>query len=188
MESNTLARKAIRKILFESIPNVQYSISSISKEDVSRVINLCDKAFSHSWLRCSESRTRQRLLGLVDFDKSIKMVVDGEIVGFYLLSTQETMSRFMGMATDEDIYFDIKDKKLYEELKNKSGIQGLAVGILENYRNKGLGKILLEYPKSLGYDYIWGCQMDGPSNMEQWLKRRKIIASYPGYTITAEMF
>jgi len=182
-------RKKIKTIVLESDSySKEYELKPLSKEDAENAINLCDKIFKDSTFKCSQQNNKNRLLSLVDYNKSIKMIVNGKIVGVYLLSNKESMNDFMEFLKKEGSPVTIVDQKLFEQLSDKNGIQGLVVGLLKEFRQNGLGEILLQYPKSLGFDYVWGCQTHGVSDVSKWLKRRKLIATAPHYNITVEVF
>lgn len=95
----------------------------------------------------------------IDSDNSIVVEVDGKLAGFYFLRPG---------SIPENI-----NPELYEELKDLSGIEGVALGVFPEYKNLGIGKRLIEYPKNMGYDYIWGYQFKPLKNLGDWLKRRK---------------
>ncbi|HMT27634.1 MAG TPA: hypothetical protein PKD96_04965, partial [Candidatus Absconditabacterales bacterium] len=60
-------------------------------------------------------------------------------------------------------------------------------GLAESRRGLGLGKILIEYPTKLGYDYIRGFQSKNLHNKDQRLKRRKILAESGKNYLTVEI-
>jgi hypothetical protein len=95
----------------------------------------------------------------IDIDNSVIAEVNGDIAGFYFLRPKNIPEKV--------------NPELYSELKNLTGLEGVALGVLPKYKNLGIGKKLIEYPKSLGYDYIWGYQYESLKNLKDWLKRRK---------------
>lgn len=68
------------------------------------------------------------------------------------------------------------------------GVEGLLLAIDESVRGQGWGNKLKDYPKRLGYDYIWGQQFKGLNNLNDWLKRRELVATTSSVYITAEIF
>ena len=90
-----------------------------------------------------------------DFTDSIVVTVDDEVAGFYFLTPRNLRSN--GDIVDEMV-----------------GVQGVALGVSNKFKNMGLGKMLIEYPAELGYDYVWGQQLKQLENIDDWLKRRKI--------------
>jgi GNAT superfamily N-acetyltransferase len=117
-----------------------------------------------------------------------------KIIGFYIFSN-ETPNDFLEMlnSSEYDFNINIVNEELFEETNRKNGIEGLALGIDESERGKGYGRKLIEYPKQMGYDYVWGIQTKGLSDIEKWTKRRDVIVNIkaPGnqeFWITVEMF
>jgi predicted NAD-dependent protein-ADP-ribosyltransferase YbiA (DUF1768 family) len=96
---------------------------------------------------------------------------DDKILGVYLLGdTQLT---------------DYVDAPKYEGLR---GVEGVLLSVDSSIRGLGYGNKLKDYPKTLGYDYIWGQQFKGLNNLNDWLKRRELIATTSEVYITAEIF
>jgi hypothetical protein len=99
-----------------------------------------------------------------------KKIMDADkIIGCYLFN-------------EESVYDFLKDypETLLEnidEYKTKSGIQGLALCLLEEYRGSGLGRNLRKIPTQMNYDYIWGQHFKSLKNVNNWIKfGRRIIA------------
>ena len=91
---------------------------------------------------------------------SIKLVLNGEIIGFYILIPQE---------------FE-KVRRYFKEVDVEKGLEGVALGLLSEYRGTGLGKKLINYPYTLTqYDYIFGEHFKHLNNMKDWEKRRLIL-------------
>jgi|LauGreDrversion4_2_1035121.scaffolds.fasta_scaffold402451_1 hypothetical protein len=95
----------------------------------------------------------------IDTNSSIVVEVGGNLAGFYFLRPKTIPEKV--------------NPELYSELKNLSGVEGVALGVFPEYKNMGIGKRLIEYPKNMGYDYIWGYQYESLKNLKDWLKRRK---------------
>ena len=58
------------------------------------------------------------------------------------------------------------------------GIEGVALFLKPEFRNQGLGKVLIEYPYTRlnqEFSYIWGGQEKTLNNIYDWLKRREIL-------------
>lgn len=105
------------------------------------------------------------------FGLSVVVEVNGEVGGFYFL-TQADLPPREGTGIDEDMV----------------GIQGVALGVSSKYKNLGIGKKLIEYPQTLGADYVWGYQLKDLENINDWLKRRKIYSESEGMYITYQIF
>jgi len=167
--------KDIIKLIREEIERQDVKIENITKNDFSKIMNICDDVLVvPGFDRVCTNYSNDRMSSLTDFDKSIKLSIGNEIIGFYLFSTKETIEQFI-KKYGSHVKWTV-DEKILLKTKNKKGVQGIAVGILDKYKGKGYGKMLLEYPKTLGFDYIWGVQSEGLSNIEKWTKRREILA------------
>ena len=110
----------------------------------------------------------------VNEELSIIAEVDGEIAGFYFLNDEPIMPG--------------GDQEVYDKLSTLTGLEGVALGVFNEYKNLGIGKMLIEYPKTLGFDYIWGYQLKALDNINDWLKRRKIYVQTPGLYVTYQIF
>ncbi len=69
-----------------------------------------------------------------------------------------------------------------------NGIEGVLLCVDESLRGLGYGNLLKEYPKTLGYDYIWGQQLIPLNNLNDWLKRRELVGQTEYVYITAEKY
>lgn len=104
-----------------------------------------------------------------DFGDSVVITVGGEVAGFYFLSPENLPEN--GDITDE-----------------MNGIQGVALGVSSEFKNLGIGKMLINYPATLGYDYVWGYQLRALDNINDWLKRRKIYSETGNMFTTYQIF
>lgn len=75
-----------------------------------------------------------------------------------------------------------------EEYKGLKGVEGVVLAVDSELRGKGWGTKLKDYPKTMGFDYIWGQQLKTLNNLEDWLKRRVLVAETKSVYITAERF
>ena len=119
------------------------------------------------------------ILDYVDEGMSKSIMKDGEIIGVYLLGdTQlpEMLSYYDDFfSKDYGLTYKLEEGVDIESYKSKKGINGIHLYIEPEYRNKGIGKVLIEHAENLG-DYIWGQHDLKLNNIENWLKRRKLIA------------
>lgn len=108
----------------------------------------------------------------VNWDESILLVDDNDnIKGVYILGGNQI--NYLVTAKD------------YENLK---GVEGVLLCVDESLRGQGYGNQLKDYPKTLGYDYIWGQQFKNLNNLKDWLKRRELVGETEHVYITAEKF
>jgi hypothetical protein len=197
MKITDFLRLEIRKVItetFEAIEGEKVSIEPIKKSEIDFILNSCDRNMQipHFDKACSDKVAGNRLQTIADWKSSIKLVKNGSVIGFYIFSKQQPID-FIEMVKDYGIYFNILDKKLFNEINTKKGVEGLALGINKEERGSGYGRTLMEYPKKMGYEYIWGIQTKGLSDIEKWTKRRKIVANAKTpdgqeFWITVEIF
>lgn len=74
------------------------------------------------------------------------------------------------------------DEQKAASLLSGRGIEGVALAVRSEYKNRGYGKKLIEYSKKLNYDYVWGQQLELLGNLNDWLKRRTHLATYVSET------
>jgi hypothetical protein len=197
MKDISRLRLLIKKIIsenFETLEKEEVKIEDVNSDEIENILNSCDSAMKlpHFDKVCSDPQASQRLRAVADWSKSIKLTKDGEIIGFYIFSNENPYD-FMESVKPLGIKFNIENQELFEELKSKSGVEGVAIGINKEERGRGYGRKLLEYPRILGNDYIWGIQSKGLSDIKIWSKRRDVLATAeaPGgqmFWITVEKF
>lgn len=105
------------------------------------------------------------------FGLSVVAEVNGQVAGFYFL-TQRDLAPKEGTGITDDMI----------------GVQGVALGVSSKYKNLGIGKMLIQYPQSLGADYVWGFQLKQLDNINDWLKRRKIYSETGNMYTTYQIF
>jgi GNAT superfamily N-acetyltransferase len=108
-----------------------------------------------------------------DWELSRKLVLDGKMIGFYLLhegSLNDLVSRY-------NRYKALEDLRAYA---NKRGVEGIILFVLPCYRGKGYGNLLKDLPRAFGYDYVYGEQFKATDTIKHWLKRRRLVAD--GYS------
>lgn len=108
-----------------------------------------------------------------DLNLSLSAEVGGKLAGYYLIRERDIP----------------KGGKDYDQFQGLKGLEGIALGVFPEYKNMGVGKQLIEYPRMIGgYDYIWGMQFKSLKNIDDWLKRRKIYAETPYIYVTYQIF
>jgi hypothetical protein len=167
-----IIKNIIKKIIKEDLQlNGNIVIRKITKDDLKQIIPRLGEVFNKTGL------SSQQIWGMMqhsDFNKSVVATIDDKIAGFYFFSNEQIPE------TRNQIYY---------ELKNLNGIEGVALGIFEEYKNLGIGKKLIEYTKSIpSVDYIWGYQLKSLKNIDDWLKRRKIYAENDYMYVTYQLF
>jgi hypothetical protein len=96
---------------------------------------------------------------------------EDDVLGIYLLGN---------MQLSESVNSDMFDKL--------NGVEGVLLLIDESIRSEGWGSKLKDHTRTLGFDYIWGQQYATLNNLDDWLKRRVLIAQSEEVNITAEFF
>lgn len=147
------------------------SIQPVTREDNQEIMQMMLDAFS---AHASVDSIVGELKYSVDMKISKKLVVDGKIVGVYLLGERDLLQFLNAHAKYSKIELSPEDRKW---LKGKRGVKGTALVVLPEYRARGFGKQLIDLPSKLGYDYIWGEALKSLNNLEHWLKRRKLVAT-----------
>lgn len=109
-----------------------------------------------------------------NWELSAMLIDDNKIYGLYLLGNKQ-------------IHHFIKDVDKKYKLLN--GIEGVLLAIDDSIRNQGWGNKLKDFPKTYRWlDYIWGQQLKSLNNLDDWLKRRELIAITDDCYITLELF
>ena len=77
-----------------------------------------------------------------------------------------------------------------EKFEQLVGVEGVALAVKENFRGKGIGKILIKLPETLGVDYIWGMHLKELGNLDHWKKRRtvELDSENSDVHVTAQIF
>jgi Peptidase C39 family len=103
-----------------------------------------------------------------DLDKSIILIdKDERILGTYLIGNSQLQ---------------------HPDYENLKGVEGVLLAVDDSLRGHGWGSRMKDYPKTLGVDYIWGYQATGLNNLNEWLKRRELIAESELVYVTAEKY
>ena len=146
--------------LKENISNVIIEpIGSQNLSDIKECLDICNIVFFKHM-----STVRSYIQQTADWDLSLKAIYDDKIVGCYILNEDSITSEVISNTG-----FDLSR---YKYLR---GLQGIGLAVLPEYRDKGIGKALREYPETMGYDYIWGMHLDSLNNLENWKKIRDVV-------------
>lgn len=112
-------------------------------------------------------------------DKNIsKTIIDTKInkpIGIYVLgniSLTEFEKDIIDSYPAEMVRVELYDN--FNIYKNAKGVYGIMLAVLPEYRNMGLGKMLIDYSGSIS-DYIWGMHDNKLDNLKHWEKRRKVV-------------
>jgi predicted double-glycine peptidase len=132
-------------------------------EDKQSAIDIIDETFK----KYGGFRT---ISGSADFDSSLVLKKDGVVVGTYILGTHP-----MHIVGNLKHYLGLK------------GIEGVALAVKPEFRGSGYGNMLKDYSvKNTKADYIWGMQLRDLKNINDWVKRRRIVFSSGAMFITLQ--
>jgi hypothetical protein len=146
-------------------------IQGIPQNKITNVLDYTHQFFDHV-MDATNFYQYMRYLANVNWDESILLVDDeNNIKGAYIFGSNQI-----------NYMVDAKD---YKGLK---GVEGVLLCIDKSLRGQGYGNQMKEYPKTLGYDYIWGQQFRAFGNLKDWLKRRELVGETEYVYITAEKF
>lgn len=169
-------------------------IQPIAPADINEILDICDKAISAGGIKniCTTKNQLRPLQNVADWDISVKLTKNTKTIGCYIFSNQNSVHNFIDFLKSRVKESSINDE-LLKVLKNKTGIEGVAVCVLKEHRGDGHGKRLLNYPKkNMKYDYVWLIHTEGLSNMDEWLKRNELLATFKHdfrtWYVTVEIF
>ncbi len=150
-------------------------ISSILELEKNEVLDICVEVFKNVMPQAS---VKGYINCSADWDLSVKATFEDKIVGCYILNENQIPIPFKSIRYFNDDDSQWEDLSKYAKLK---GIEGIALAVLPEYRDKGIGKALRNYPLTLDYDYIWGQHYESLQNIQHWVKfGRRIVSHYTG--------
>lgn len=161
----------------ESYISNNIKISKIEPYDNDSIIDILSVVFK---IVDDKETIRNRISKRLNNNLSVKIEIDGKIVGCYLLA-EKSINEFISDINDDKLKdFPKKSTKiLIDSDFSDNGLQGISLAILPEFRGFNLGSKLKEYTYNLGYDYIWGVQDKKLENIEFWKRTRDIIAESP---------
>ena len=154
----------------------EFIVRLYDEKDKEQIMSTMVKSFSHLM---SEDSLIKYTEEVTNFSKSIVVELDGEIVGFYLLGDRQIEKGINDNKCDK-IYIDL------DEYNKKTGLEGVALVVKDEYRGSGIGSKLKDYVKNLNIDYVWGLQYKSLNNLDMWLKRRKLAAENDELYVTVQ--
>lgn len=178
----------------------QYQLLPLCQTDLPEALDLCFRILNINQRFGTEKRFKKSVLNQFELTYSVKLMDGSKMIGLYLLNEKISIHQFLRLSPKQlqsirtNPHSLPKNKKesllhLAQTLMRYSGvgIQGIAVILLSQYRNKGLGRRLIEYPYTLSkqYNYIWGGHEFDLHNLFHWLKRRELLLEHNNtyYTI-----
>ena len=132
-----------------------FSVEPVEDPDIDYILEMCVKLFSEA---VNFDYSELFFYCYADFSISKKAVLDGKIIGCYLLKGEAVHSLEINWLENLDLY------------QTRRGLQGVALGILKEYRGLTYGRQLRDSALTLSqYDYIWGGQAKQLNNLDNWL-------------------
>jgi GNAT superfamily N-acetyltransferase len=141
--------------------NERPKVEKIEKEDIPEIIRISKDIFKTiignvDWMD-------EYLIESTNFDISVKLTMNGQIIGCYLLNPVNIKGGYL---------------KQFPELAGLKGLEGVCLGIIPLYKSMGYGKMLLAYAENLNYDYMWGEHLKSLNNIDHWTKRRDKVVDF----------
>lgn len=165
-------------------------IERLVPEDKDELFACCERVLNSGKRYGSKKKFLHLLNASFDPDHSIKISLCNRIIGGYILNANNTLYKEFNLTAKK---ID-KIKSLAGNRATKSanrlrhfvniiqsyegpGIQGYALFLERSFRQRGWGRLLIEYPYTLfpQFKYIWGGQEKDLCNMYDWLKRRELF-------------
>ena len=122
---------------------------------------------------------------------SIVLLDKETVIGGYFFNEDSEVLHEFGMTREKLTWAQLNLHNIRKEKRNMvrtliaalkkyngKGIEGVALYLHEDYRNKGLGRHLIQYPYEYlnqDFSHIWGGQEKDLNNIVDWLKRRELI-------------
>ncbi len=159
------------------IENKNIRIESISSDDIDQILSLTVNTFKNHGM--SDADIISYTKSVTDWNLSKKITLNNKLAGFLLLSPRQIEDI---VTSDFTVVTDL------DKFKNKRGVQGIALVILPEYKNKGLLTYLRNVPKNLGFDYEFGEQLKTLNNLNVWLRFAELIAYDDEVWITGKLF
>jgi GNAT superfamily N-acetyltransferase len=152
-------------------------IRKMKRSEVAEALNVCFKSFKES-LGLSEEDVKTEIKEEMgnNFSNCYVALADGQIIGGYFLKKEKKPAS------------DLVELGVHG-LENKTGIKGVAIFVLPEYRAYGAGRQLRSIPEKLGVDYIWGQHYKELRNVENWVNfGRTYVGDKDDYAITFQEF
>ncbi len=144
-------------------------IESITSKDIPIIRDMAINQFENNLVT---SEILHTLNTDVDWSISKKLVVDDKIIGFFLFN-------------EKNINDIVPPEYALEDLSkyNRPGIEGIMLMVLPEYRGRGLGNCLKDLASTFRgkYDYVFGQQLKNLNNLNDWLKRRRLVGELPDF-------
>lgn len=146
----------------------------VTDADYNAVVSVCEDAFEHATGRAVVEPVIRG--ARINYAISPVARIGQYVIGAYLLADRcndrinRDLARIGALGGREP-----------------AGCQGVALAIDREWRGLGIGHMWRGLPRRRGcYDYAYGLQSKRLENIDDWMKRRVLVADLPGMYITAE--
>lgn len=116
------------------------------------------------------------------FDESKYLMCGKEIIGGFLIF-QSDMPTYCDIIGNSETASDIKIHRNPDDFRDKSGVYLEYIFVKPEWRNRGLGKLMISHIESLGYDYMWEMSVEKKAS-GYWIDKikRDILMEYEDST------
>ncbi len=148
-----------------------FSVEPIEDRDIDHILEMCVGLFTEA---VGHEYHNYFFYFMSAFSISRKAVLDGKIIGCYLLNEDSIFGNDINFREDMDTY------------KSGKPLQGVALGILKQYRGLSYGRQLRNSVLEMAqYDYIWGYQVKSLNNLDNWLRHgRRLVGEIKDSYVT----
>jgi hypothetical protein len=157
-----------KKFLIESeIPLIQ----NTSMSDQNEIL-------THSFIECFPQYNKPEIIDFVkdavNWNISLKATVNNKIIAFYLLGT-----RLLSETMKDENAHEQPGENLHR-YNSMNGVEGVALGVIQEFRSKGIASQLKNKVRNSGFDFIYGMQYKELGNLENWTSgstiNRRLVA------------
>jgi GNAT superfamily N-acetyltransferase len=157
---------------------MDFHIRNYEKTDRESVMDLCVDAFSNVM---NPIEIPDYLDSVTNYDISFVVEHNNKVVGVYLLGDKQ-ISDVIEFEEANIVYIDL------EKFKSMNGVEGIALVVDDKYKNIGLGSLMKDHTRTLGFDYICGVMYKDLGNKAHWSKRRILAAENDDVYVMVETF
>ena len=164
--------------LNEAESRERIEILNTSSEDINEIL-VSNGPFEQCFPEYMDEETLGFVKEATDWNSSLKAVVNGRIIGFYLLG-HKGVNKLKDTIESEKAQLEKGESiKRYSSL---TGIEGVALGVIPEYRKRSDFNVARELKNRLremkGLDYIYGMQYKSLNNLQNWVgpKKRRLFA------------
>ena len=167
------------------------SLACIEKTHFDRAIELCEQVIKtdQRYGRSNVFKIKMRVKASPRY--SIVMLDNETVIGGYFFQEESNILHEFGLTRKKLLWAQKNLNNIRKEKRNMvrtliaalkrysgEGIEGVALFLHKDYRSRGLGRYLIEYPYehlNKVFSHIWGGQEKDLNNIMDWLKRRELI-------------